>query len=79
MYADAIRSTDASAAAVAEENSRRSWAWASYCMDDDGLVDVTPGVGAAGKRTWFTVTMGVVADTLVMEGLQPKDQIWTTL
>jgi hypothetical protein len=35
-------------------------------------VDVTPGVGAAGKRTWFTVTLGTVGDTLALMGVQPK-------
>ena len=79
LYADAIRETDASAAAAAEENSKRSWAWATYSMDSSGLVDVTPGVGAAGKRTWFTVTMGVVMDTLVMVGVEPKDRVYTAL
>ena len=70
---------NATAAADAKANAQRSWAWASYCMDSSGLVDVTPGVGAAGKRTWFTVTMGVVMDTLVMVGVEPKDRVYTAL
>lgn len=37
---------------------------------------MTPGVGAAGTRTWFTVTMGVVGDTLAMMGVQPKVNIY---
>ena len=74
-YAEAIRGTDAALAAAAAENSRRSWAWASYCLDNDRMVDVTPGVGAAVKRTWFSVTMGAVGDTLAMIGVEPKG--WT--
>jgi hypothetical protein len=92
-----VRATNGTAAALAAETSRRSWAWASYCMNDDGaprnvrgvseaiwrseryfgvagLVDVTPGVGAGGGRTWFTVTMGTVGDTLTMMGVEPK--VW---
>jgi ammonia channel protein AmtB len=46
------------------------------CGDLAGLVDVTPGVGAPGTRTWFTVTMGVVGDTLAMMGVQPKVNIY---
>jgi hypothetical protein len=38
LYADAIEAANATAAAVARELSRRSWAWASYCMTDDGAL-----------------------------------------
>jgi|EP01047_Picozoa_sp_COSAG01_P045245 cyclopropane fatty-acyl-phospholipid synthase-like methyltransferase len=36
LYADSIRSQNASAAAAMDLESRRSWAWASYCMDANG-------------------------------------------
>ena len=41
LYADAIEATNATAAAVARDLSRRSWAWASYCMDDEGALLIT--------------------------------------
>ena len=41
-------------------------------MDDNGMVEMTPGVGAGVKRTWFTVMLGTVADTLAMIGILPK-------
>ena len=41
LYADAIEAANATAAAVARELSHRSWAWASYCMDDEGALPVS--------------------------------------
>lgn len=73
QYADALLEVDpgSAAAAVALDLSKRSWAWASYCLSDDGLVDVTPGVGKGGNRTWFSVTVPAVGDTLAIMGYLP--------
>jgi hypothetical protein len=71
QYADAIEETDPAVAAEAREQSRRSWAWASYCLNDAGLLEVTPGVGQAGNRTWFSVTVPAVGDTLAIMGYLP--------
>ena len=71
QYADAIRVLDPAKAAKAMGESKRAWAWASYCLTDEGMVTVTPGVGAAGKRTWFSVTVPAVGDTLAIMGYLP--------
>ena len=71
QWADAIEATDPAAAAAAREHARRSWAWASYCLSNEGMVDVTPGVGKPGNRTWFSVTVPSVGDTLAIMGYLP--------
>jgi hypothetical protein len=76
QYADAIEAIDLAAAAAAADLSKRSWAWASYCMTDEGMVDVTPGMGAAGNRTWFSVQVPAVGDTLAIMGYLPWSDAW---
>lgn len=72
QYSEALtkHQLNATAAADAAENAKRSWAWASYSLVDTGNIHVTPGQGETDA--WFTVSIDTLMNTMVLIGAMPE-------